>query len=67
MSACIHALDLAAAVRSLLAYVTRGDFRLNPEQPPPVKLWAGAFAAPMYKLPALRWVWCRTSSQLVPP
>lgn len=41
-------------INSGVAYVTRGDFRLNPEQPPLVKLWTGAFVAPTFHLPPFR-------------
>jgi hypothetical protein len=32
-------------------YVRTGDFHLNPEQPPLVKLWVGAFMGRAFKLP----------------
>ena len=35
------------------SYVRANDFRLNPEQPPLVKLWAGAFLPDTFRLPAL--------------
>jgi hypothetical protein len=35
------------------SYVRTGDFRLNPEQPPLVKLWVGAFMPSTFKLPPL--------------
>jgi hypothetical protein len=41
-------------INSGVVYVTHGDFRLNPEQPPLVKLWAGAFVAPRYHPPPFR-------------
>lgn len=35
------------------SYVRTGDFRLNPEQPPLVKLWVGAFMPASFQLPPL--------------
>ncbi|MCX7041290.1 MAG: hypothetical protein NT117_01080 [Gammaproteobacteria bacterium] len=35
------------------SYVRTGDFRLNPEQPPLVKLWVGTFMPSSFKLPPL--------------
>lgn len=35
------------------SYVGTGDFRLNPEQPPLVKLWVGAFMPASFQLPPL--------------
>jgi hypothetical protein len=35
------------------SYVRTGDFRLNPEQPPLVKLWVGAFMPSSFQLPPL--------------
>ena len=35
------------------SYVRTGDFRLNPEQPPLVKLWVGAFMPSTFQLPPL--------------
>ncbi|HJQ37644.1 MAG TPA: hypothetical protein VKB93_10945 [Thermoanaerobaculia bacterium] len=37
-----------------VSYVERGDFRLNPEHPPLVKLWVGAWLAPSIQLPRFR-------------
>jgi 4-amino-4-deoxy-L-arabinose transferase-like glycosyltransferase len=37
-----------------VSYVTRDDFRINPEHPPLVKLWVGRALAPLFKLPAFR-------------
>jgi dolichyl-phosphate-mannose-protein mannosyltransferase len=37
--------DEAYHIGSGAAYVKTGDFRLNPEQPPLVKLWVGAYVA----------------------
>ena len=36
-----------------VSYVKLRDFRLNPEHPPLVKLWAGAALAPGFHLPPL--------------
>ncbi|MGH9947566.1 MAG: phospholipid carrier-dependent glycosyltransferase [Pyrinomonadaceae bacterium] len=38
-------LDEAYHIGAGVAYVRTGDFRLNPEHPPLVKLWVGAFVA----------------------
>jgi len=38
-------LDEAWHIAAGVAYVRTGDFRLNPEHPPLVKLWTGAFVA----------------------
>lgn len=35
------------------SYVRANDFALNPEQPPLVKLWVGAFAPDVFRVPAL--------------
>lgn len=37
-----------------VAYARTGDFRLNPEHPPLVKLWVGAMMPSDFKLPAFR-------------
>jgi hypothetical protein len=37
--------DEAYHIASGVSYVERGDFRLNPEHPPLVKLWVGSFMA----------------------
>lgn len=37
-----------------VAYVQTGDFRLNPEHPPLVKLWVGAFVSGIYQLSPYR-------------
>src|SRR5258708_39664057 len=37
--------DEAYHIASGVSYVERGDFRLNPEHPPLVKLWGGSFMA----------------------
>ena len=36
------------------AYVKTGDFRLNPEHPPLVKLWVGAFVSDVFQLSPYR-------------
>jgi len=38
-------IDEAYHIGAGVAYVKTGDFRLNPEQPPLVKLWTGAFVS----------------------
>ena len=37
-----------------VSYVRTGDYRLNPEHPPLVKLWVGAALSPVFKLPPWR-------------
>src|SRR4051812_27172893 len=37
-----------------VSYVKLGDFRLNPEHPPLVKLWVGRAAASQFRMPALQ-------------
>src|SRR6516225_9625077 len=39
-------IDEAYHIAAGVSYVRLGDFRINPEQPPLVKLWVGTFIAP---------------------
>src|SRR5512132_3704995 len=45
--------DDAYHITAGVSYVKLRDFRLNPEHPPLVKLWAGAALAPGFHLPPL--------------
>jgi len=48
-------LDEAWHITAGVAYARTGDFRLNPEHPPLVKLWLGAWlSGEVFKLPPLR-------------
>ena len=47
-------IDDAYHITAGASYVKLNDFRLNPEHPPLVKLWAGAALAPDFRLPPLR-------------
>ncbi len=47
-------LDEAWHIAAGAAYVQTGDFRLNPEHPPLVKLWTGAFVSDIYQLSPYR-------------
>ncbi|HEX7173786.1 MAG TPA: phospholipid carrier-dependent glycosyltransferase [Pyrinomonadaceae bacterium] len=47
-------LDEAYHIGAGVAYVRTGDFRLNPEHPPLVKLWTGAFVSDGYQLSPYR-------------
>ncbi len=47
-------LDEAWHIAAGVAYVQTGDFRLNPEHPPLVKLWTGAFVSDVYQLSPYR-------------
>ena len=46
--------DEAYHIAAGVSYVRTGDFRLNPEHPPLVKLWAGAVVSPGFRLAAFR-------------
>src|SRR4030095_394792 len=46
-------IDDAYHITAGVSYVKLRDFRLNPEHPPLVKLWAGAALAPGFHLPPL--------------
>lgn len=47
-------IDEAYHITAGVSYVRLGDYRLNPEHPPLVKLWAGAFLTPsVFQLPPL--------------
>lgn len=46
--------DEAYHIGAGAAYVQTGDFRLNPEHPPLVKLWTGAFVSGVYQLSPYR-------------
>ncbi len=46
--------DEAYHIGAGAAYVKTGDFRLNPEHPPLVKLWTGAFVADVYQISPYR-------------
>jgi dolichyl-phosphate-mannose--protein O-mannosyl transferase len=46
-------MDDAYHITAGVSYVKLRDFRLNPEHPPLVKLWAGAAPAPGFHLPPL--------------
>jgi len=46
--------DEAYHVGAGAAYIQTGDFRLNPEHPPLVKLWTGAFVSGVYILSPYR-------------
>jgi hypothetical protein len=49
------ALDEPYHIAAGVSYVRDGDFRLNPEHPPLVKLWVGSFiSATGFRMPALR-------------
>ncbi|MDQ3686707.1 MAG: phospholipid carrier-dependent glycosyltransferase [Acidobacteriota bacterium] len=47
-------IDEAYHIGAGAAYVQTGDFRLNPEHPPLVKLWVGAFVSGIYQLSPYR-------------
>lgn len=47
-------IDEAYHIGAGVAYVQTGDFRLNPEHPPLVKLWVGAFVSGIYQLSPYR-------------
>src|SRR6266404_4764825 len=48
-------LDEAYHITAGVTYVRLGDYRLNPEHPPLMKLWVGAFLTPgIMKTPKLR-------------
>jgi tetratricopeptide (TPR) repeat protein len=48
-------IDEAYHIAAGVSYVRLGDFRINPEQPPLVKLWVGSFIAPTaFRASALR-------------
>jgi dolichyl-phosphate-mannose-protein mannosyltransferase/tetratricopeptide repeat protein len=47
------AADEAYHITAGVSYVKLRDFRLNPEHPPLVKIWVGAFLAPEFQLPPL--------------
>src|SRR5450432_3834946 len=48
-------LDEAYHITAGVTYVRLGDYRLNPEHPPLVKLWVGAFMPPhVLRTPELR-------------
>jgi tetratricopeptide (TPR) repeat protein len=48
-------IDEAYHITAGVIYVRLGDYRLNPEHPPLIKLWVGAFLAPgVFKTPQLR-------------
>ena len=48
-------IDEAYHITAGVTYVRLGDYRLNPEHPPLIKLWAGAFLTPsIFKTPKLR-------------
>lgn len=47
-------IDEAYHIGAGVAYVQTGDFRLNPEHPPLVKLWVGAFVSDIYQLSPYR-------------
>ena len=47
-------IDEAYHIGAGVAYVKTGDFRLNPEHPPFVKLWVGAFVSGIYQLSPYR-------------
>ena len=46
--------DDAYHITAGVSYVKTGDFRLNPEHPPLVKLWVGAALAGDFHLPPFR-------------
>jgi hypothetical protein len=47
-------IDEAYHITAGVSYVLLGDYRLNPEHPPLVKLWVGAFLRPdVFRLPPL--------------
>ncbi|MEO7539755.1 MAG: phospholipid carrier-dependent glycosyltransferase [Pyrinomonadaceae bacterium] len=46
--------DEAYHIGAGAAYVKTGDFRLNPEHPPLVKLWTGGFVSDVYRLSPYR-------------
>ncbi|MCY7347777.1 MAG: phospholipid carrier-dependent glycosyltransferase [Pyrinomonadaceae bacterium] len=46
--------DEAYHIGAGAAYVKTGDFRLNPEHPPLVKLWTGVFVADVYQMSPYR-------------
>ncbi len=46
--------DEAYHIGAGVAYIKTGDFRLNPEHPPLVKLWTGAFVSGVYQLSPYR-------------
>jgi tetratricopeptide (TPR) repeat protein len=48
-------IDEAYHITAGVTYVRLGDYRLNPEHPPLIKLWVGAFLTPgVFKTPQLR-------------
>ena len=48
-------LDEAYHITAGVTYARMGDYRLNPEHPPLIKLWVGAFLTPgIFKTPRLR-------------
>ena len=48
-------IDEAYHITAGVTYVRLGDYRLNPEHPPLIKLWAGAFLTPgIFKAPQFR-------------
>ncbi len=48
-------IDEAYHITAGVTYVRLGDYRLNPEHPPLIKLWAGAFLTPgVFKAPQFR-------------
>ena len=48
-------IDEAYHIAAGVSYVRYADFRINPEQPPLVKLWVGAFLAPTdFRLESIR-------------
>ena len=48
-------IDEAYHIAAGVSYVRYADFRINPEQPPLVKLWVGAFMAPTgFRLESIR-------------
>ena len=48
-------IDEAYHITAGVTYVRLGDYRLNPEHPPLIKLWAGAFLTPgIFKTPQFR-------------
>src|SRR5829696_7943927 len=47
-------IDEAYHIGAGAAYVQTGDFRINPEHPPLVKLWVGAFVSGIYQISPYR-------------
>lgn len=48
-------IDEAYHITAGVTYARLGDYRLNPEHPPLIKLWAGVFLTPgVFKTPQLR-------------